>query len=196
MDLFLDTETTGMVLFREARDHPQQPRIVQLGAILCNEQRRVVAEMNFLVKPEGWVIPEEASRIHGITTEMCEAHGLKLGTVLKLFMQLVRRSKRVVAHNFPFDQSMVHIELLRLKYDEELAAFLVHESACTMALSTPILKLPGRYGDYKWPNLQEAHQHFIGRPFEGAHDAMADVRACRDVYYAMNPIKPSEISIS
>jgi len=40
--------------------------------------------------------------------------------------------------------------------------------------------------NYKNPSLQEAYRHLFGRNFVGAHDAMADVRACRDVYFALH----------
>ena len=66
------------------------------------------------------------------------------------------------------------------------------EHACTMERSADTVKLPPTarqlaYGikGYKRPSLMEAYQHFFGRPFEGAHDAMADVRACRDVFFAL-----------
>lgn len=38
---------------------------------------------------------------------------------------------------------------------------------------------------FKSPNLQEAYKHFFGVEFEGAHDAMADVRACKDVFFKL-----------
>lgn len=188
MTTIFDTETTGMVLHKEPPDHPGQPRLVQLGAILYNEQRRVVAELNLLVKPDGWTIPAEATAVHGITTEMCEQYGLKVGTVMKLFTQFVRRSKLAVAHNFPFDRTVVMRELLAMEAADEIAALASADIYCTMAASTPILKLPGKYGDFKWPNLREAYKHFTGLELEGAHDAMADVRGCAAVYFAMNPL--------
>ncbi|MFO1465834.1 MAG: hypothetical protein U1F35_05245 [Steroidobacteraceae bacterium] len=63
---------------------------------------------------------------------------------------------------------------------------------CTQKLATPILKLPptarmrayGRH-HYKSANLGEAYQHFTGKPLENAHSAMADVRACMAVYFAI-----------
>lgn len=33
--------------------------------------------------------------------------------------------------------------------------------ACPMKLSTNICKLPGRYGSYKWPSVEEAYKHFF-----------------------------------
>lgn len=196
MITFFDSETTGLVLHRERADHPKQPHLVQLGAILCDENRRVVAEINLLVKPDGWTIPAEATAVHGITTEMCERYGLPLLIVANIFIDLVQSSKRVVAHNFPFDRTVIHAALLRLGLADAAKVFLDTPSTCTMAASTPILRLPGRYGDFKWPSLQEAHTHFLGKPFDGSHDAMADVRACMAVYYAMNPLPQSLGEIS
>jgi DNA polymerase-3 subunit epsilon len=46
------------------------------------------------------------------------------------------------------------------------------------------MKAAGRF-HHKTPNLGEAFRHFKGRDFENAHSAMADVQACRDVYFAI-----------
>lgn len=185
MNLFYDTETTGMLCKGAPAGDPRQPHIVQLGAQLCDEDKRIVGEMNLLVKPDRWSIPPEATAIHGITTEMCERYGLPIATVIKMFGTLVRRAKLRVAHNNPYDEMMVWSELVRIQDANGIPAFLELPSFCTMQASTPILKLPGKYGDFKWPNLQEAHKHFLGSNFDGAHDAMEDVRACKRVYYAI-----------
>jgi DNA polymerase-3 subunit epsilon len=59
-------------------------------------------------------------------------------------------------------------------------------------LATPILKLPptdkmraaGRH-HHKSANLREAYSHFMGRELVDAHSAIADARACMDVYFAL-----------
>jgi hypothetical protein len=56
---------------------------------------------------------------------------------------------------------------------------------CTMLSSVEVCRLPGRYGDYKWPRLAELHQHLFGADFAGAHDAAADVMACLRCYFAL-----------
>lgn len=66
---------------------------------------------------------------------------------------------------------------------------------CTMKAMTPVCKLHGNYGDFKWPKLQEAHKHAFGVEFDGAHDALADVRACARVYrWLMEQRKANEVA--
>lgn len=36
---------------------------------------------------------------------------------------------------------------------------------------------------YEWPRLQEAYKHAFGKEFEGAHDAMSDIRATKEIYF-------------
>ena len=76
--LIFDSETTGKALWKEPADDPRQPRIVQLGAILYDDERRVVAEMNLVVRPDGWTVPAEAAAIHGFTTERAGAVRLRI----------------------------------------------------------------------------------------------------------------------
>ena len=192
--VFIDTETTGKALMREGPEHPGQPRIVQLACQLYAPDRKLVAEFSTLVKPDGFTIPADATAIHGISTEDATAYGLKIATALGVLCQFIKRAKLLVAHNAMFDCRVIHSELLRLKNADMLLAFMECERHCTMEASTPALKIPSKYraGEFKWPKLQEAHQHFLGRQFDDAHDAMADVRACAAVYFAMNPSPASQ----
>lgn len=114
-------------------------------------------------------------------------YGIKLERVIKLFIDLADRAELLVAHNYSFDEKMVRRELHHLTLPSLAEAMRARPNYCTMKSSTDILKIPGLRG-YKWPKLQEAHVHFLGREFDGAHDAMADVRACAAVYFAMNPL--------
>lgn len=191
MILFFDTETTGKADFRAPASDPRQPRIVQLGAILQDFAGWTVGEINLLVKPDGWTIPAEATAIHGITTERCERYGLRAATVVRLFLALAGRAETIVAHNLDFDRLMVLIELARLEgMAAEAEAMAVRAGYCTMREATGPCRLPGKWGrDYKWPSLQEAHRIFFKEEFAGAHDAMADVRACARVYWHLQTLK-------
>ena len=56
---------------------------------------------------------------------------------------------------------------------------------CTMRIATNVLKIPGPRG-FKWPTLQEAYKRLVDPAgFEGAHDAITDVKACAAVFYAL-----------
>jgi DNA polymerase III epsilon subunit-like protein len=181
MILVFDTETTGKADFNAPIEASHQPHIVQIGAQLLDDQYTVRGEINLIVKPNGWTIPEEVSRVHGITTEIAETFGFELEHVAEQFGRMVSRSHVLVAHNFSFDSLLIHAEWHRLAYndppfEDDQVKF------CTMHESTDIVRIPGKYGDYKWPSLQEAHQFAFGEKFEGAHDAMADVRACARLY--------------
>lgn len=72
-------------------------------------------------------------------------------------------------------------------------AFKVRPAMCTMRLATPIVQLPateamkakGMRFKYKNPSLTECHEYFFGTAFDGAHGAVADMKACAKVFFHM-----------
>lgn len=199
--LFYDTETTGLPDFKAPSEAPHQPHIVQLAALLVDpESRKTIASMDVIVQPDGWTIPDDVAAVHGITTEYAEAVGIPEKLAVDLFMELWYRRPRV-AHNEQFDARIVRIAIKRLidSQGEVLPLSDVWKEGsaeCTARMSTPICALPptermraaGRF-HHKTPNLGEAYRHFTGRELENAHSAMADVLACRDVYFAIQDMK-------
>jgi len=182
MLLFFDTETTGKADFKAPLIHPSQPHLVQLDAILTDDAFNVRGAANLIVKPEGYTIPKEASDIHGITQEIADKFGVDRETVLSVFSQLAKQATVFVAHNFSFDHLIMSTLSYRVTNARGRFSHLADGAFCTMQAMTPICKLPGNYGNFKWPKLQEAYKHAFGKEFEGAHDAMADVRACLELY--------------
>ena len=98
----------------------------------------------------------------------------------ELAEQLVH-SETLVAHNMAFDSKIVGAEFLRTFGSNPMNG---KRKLCTMETSTDILKLPGYYG-YKWPKLDELHRSLFGEGFEGAHDALADIRATSRCFWEM-----------
>jgi len=59
--------------------------------------------------------------------------------------------------------------------------------ACPMLLSTNICKIPGQYGNYKWPKVQEAYDFYFGKndyieQHRGADDAIHEAEIVYELY--------------
>lgn len=179
--LFFDTETTDKWKFNLPADDPAQPSIVQFAGILVGDDGIVRSLVNILVQPNGWKIAPGAAAVHGITEEDANEFGVSISNAAHLIRDLFVSADVAVAHNADFDQRIVNRALAQAEVSEIPWDRLILR--CTMLGSMNILKLPGKFGkQFKWPSLAEAHGHLLGTGFDGAHDALADTRACRAVY--------------
>lgn len=188
--LFYDTETSGLPDWKSPSESETQPHIVQLGAILANaETREVIEKLDVIIKPDGWVIPDEVSAVHGITTERALEVGIPESEALRLFFSMWAGCMRA-AHNKNFDQRIIRIASKRFIPGMVDVWSDKDSHLCTMNLAKPVMQMgpKGRYG-YKPPKLSEAYEHFIGKPLENAHTAMADAQACMEIYWALQDLK-------
>lgn len=188
--LFYDSETTGLPDWKSPSESETQPHIVQLGAILANvETREVIEKLDVIIKPDGWVIPDEVSNVHGITTEHALEVGIPESEALQLFTTLWAGCMRV-AHNKTFDQRIIRIAMKRFKPSMVDVWSDKDSHLCTMQMAKPVMQMEpkGRYG-YKPPKLSEAYEHFTGKSLENAHTAMADAQACMEIYWALQDLK-------
>lgn len=183
MYFFFDTETTGLPRNRRAAvsDLPNWPRVVQLAWLLVDEQGNELHSAEYLIKPDGFVIPASASNIHGITTDVALQNGVELLPVLNSLAPVIQQSKVLIAHNLEFDEKILGAEFLRAKLPNPLTS---KRRQCTMQASTDYCRIPGRYG-YKWPNLLELHLRLFDESIENAHQALADVKACARCYFEL-----------
>ena len=184
MILFFDTETTGLPDFNKRARDPAQPHMVQMAAILTDDLGGHLEEHNVLIKPDGWTIPKEASDIHGITQDKASAIGLPGKLVASLLLEMIRKANLLVAHNIQFDKFLARCAMRRfdLLQDADDLWWKSLPQFCTMKSTTNLCKLPGNYG-YKWPKLAEAYRHIFAKELDGAHDAMVDILACKEIYF-------------
>lgn len=195
MYLAFDTETTGLPINPGSTnyyDTSNWPRIYQLSAILFDEFGFEYGTVSSYVKPNGWKIPElsdlqkELGMVsfheeQGVTTAMLEELGRPLKKVIEEFILLADKADAKVCHNLAFDDPVILCEFFRCKHFPQ--GWVQKEAFCTKLMSEPVLKIPSHIkGKYKWPTLQEAHTHLLGYEFDGAHDAINDVRATKDVF--------------
>ncbi|WP_316793578.1 DNA polymerase III subunit alpha [Pedobacter frigoris] len=178
MYLIFDTETTGLPRNWNApiTDTDNWPRCIQIAWQLHDELGNLIENQDYLVKPDGFNIPYDAERIHGISTELAEEQGIVLAEVLEKFNAALAKSKFIVGQNIGFDVNIMGCELHRMGVESPLAQMPVLDT-CTET-TADLLKLPGgRGGRFKLPTLTELHQYLFGEPFSEAHNATADVEA-------------------
>lgn len=189
MILFFDTETNGLPDFNKRASDPTQPHIVQLAAILTSDEGEVLESHNVITKPDGWEITKELSDIHGITNDKAKAIGIEQKIAAALLLEMIKKSNLIVAHNVTFDKFMARIAMRRFQFlsDEQDAWWKELKTFCTMKSSTEICQIPSPTGrGFKWPKLLEAYEHFFKQPLENAHDALADVTACKNIFFALS----------
>jgi DNA polymerase III epsilon subunit-like protein len=165
--LVFDTETTGKVDFRSPPEADHQPRLVQLGAILFSDAAEQLQTISLVIKPSGFIIPPEASSIHGITQAMAESCGVSIGGALSLFSRLASVADTMVCFNVDFDVTIMDGESTRSVRPSPFT--INHTWSDPMKMSTDLCKIPGPYG-FKWPKLGEAYRFFFSREMEGGRE--------------------------
>jgi DNA polymerase-3 subunit alpha len=178
MYIIFDTETTGLPRNWNApiTDTSNWPRVVQIAWQVHDDMGRLVENMDFLIRPDGFDIPFDAERIHGISTELAQQFGDPLEYVLMLFNKALEKADFVVGQNVGFDINVLGCEFVRLDLSSKMAEMPVLDT-CT-EVTAELCKLPGgRGGRFKLPTLTELHQFLFHVPFSEAHNATADVEA-------------------
>jgi len=190
--LVFDVETNDLPNFKLPADHPDNARVIQIGAALLGADLNVLSTYESLVAPDGWKIAFGAFGAHGISIERCADDGLPIADVVEHFDAMedqITPHGTLVAYNIKFDAKLIRGERRRLGRPDRWAAT---KSFDPMRAATPICNLPptaamvrtGRTWP-KSPKLAEAHEILVGLKMEGAHDALSDVMATIEVMRAL-----------
>ena len=173
--IFFDSETTGVPRDYKSptTDTSNWPRMVQLGWILMDGEGNRLSQKDYIIRSDGYTIPDDVVRIHGITTQRALEEGLDLAPVVDEFMADFDQATFIVGHNIDFDKKILGAELIRSK-----------RTYCTMQTGTNFCRIPGKYG-YKWPKLQELYIKLFGHDFDGAHNAMSEIEATQECFWEL-----------
>lgn len=203
--LFFDTETTGLPPkgARYDKDYDKFPHIVQLAwkkvEPIPEKLGFTVNTKSLIIKPDGYIIPDKAIKIHGITNDIANITGVPISYALQLFLSDCATSERLIAHNIYFDTSIIKanslkcrlVNILPLSIWDEWGNYsnyiqeLLHKSKriCTMMSTIKFCNLKQNGSNrIKFPSLQELHKKLFGSEFEGAHNAKYDVLALEKCY--------------
>lgn len=179
--LFFDTETTGLPKKFNApiSDLDNWPRMVQIAWLLSDDSGEIISQEEYIVRPDGFIIPSESSAIHGIDNIKAQTEGKNLKDILEVFNHALDfTSPRLVAHNIMFDKNIVAAEFLRANI---LSNFLDLNFICTMKGSVDFCALPNK----KFPKLSDLYFKLFGEYFENAHNALDDVIACYKSFFEL-----------
>ena len=183
MYLIFDTETTGLPQNWNAplSDSDNWPRCVQIAWQLHATDGRMVSHNDFIITPDGFDIPFESEKVHGISTALANRDGTEIKTVVESFLAVVEKANYLVGHNLRFDLNVMGAELLRLGKENNLAEKAILD---TCSEDTALLcELPGgRGGKFKLPTLSELYFYLFQDSFKEAHNATADVEATARVF--------------
>ncbi len=152
--IYIDLETTGV--------EPSKDRICQIAIIKVDG-----SEYSSLVNPER-VIPDEASKIHGITNVMVK-DSPKFGEIAERVRDMLLEADHFVAYNSIFDFQFLQTELNRsIGFDLNEANYVFVD--------------PYKIFRKMFPhNLANAYLYYTGKTLENAHNAIVDIRATREV---------------
>ena len=178
MYLIFDTETTGLPKRWNApiTDVDNWPRCIQIAWQLHDDLGNCIEHQDYLIRPDGFNIPYDAEKIHGISTELATEQGLALSEVLELFNIALSKTTFVVGQNLGFDLNIMGCEFHRLQVASPLSELPVLDT-CTEKTASMCQIPGGRGGKFKLPTLTELHQFLFHKPFGEAHNATADVEA-------------------
>lgn len=182
--LFFDLETNGLPISWKApaTDVDNFPRIVQIGFILTTASGEILKRGEFVIKPDGWDIPQDTTDVHGISVKMANETGVPMRAMLDDFLEAVNETEYFVAHNLAFDAKVLAAEYIRMFGENMLAG---KKGICTMLRTVNFCALGGRYGKYKWVNLEELYQILFNETFENAHNAVADIEATMRCFWEL-----------
>lgn len=172
--LIVDIETTGFL--------NKGGKIVEIGIAeldLETGNRKILFDQVMHERPitmaevaDAWIIKNSS-----LTVEQVQNSKQLIEYKKEIQEILYRYHKGATAFNNKFD----------FDFMEDRGFVFPRKLPCPMLLATDICKLPGKYGSYKWPKVQEAYDFFFGKTdyveeHRGADDAMHEAEIVYELY--------------
>lgn len=184
MILVYKVATTGLVNFKEADDHPSQPHIVAVTALLCTPTGRVEQRLHDLVRPDGWEIPAASTQFHGVSTKAAASVGRPEPEILGAILDIDAKASRRVAHNESFDSKAVRQAMARYPAVADGRVWPKDKGICSMRAALDHLAerepttFHGRYA-----KLDALHQAVLGEPHDGGVDTASWAESVRRIWF-------------
>ena len=166
--IVFDLETTGLPK-AEGADLNIQPRITEFGAIKLDEDLEEIEVLDFLVNP-GIPLDPIITKITGLTDRDLKDKPPFIAS-LKKVTDFFLGERQLVAHNLPFDRTVLKFDLERI--DKVTSFPWPPDQICTVEIGETIWN--------KKRKLVDLYKEITGKEHKGAHRSIADVRALIEV---------------
>lgn len=176
--IIVDIETTGLpkklALPYDIQSFDSS-RMVELGYYIVNNNNKILKQVEYLIQPDNFIIPEEVIKIHGISQEKALAEGKPIKYVLKkLEEDLIKYNCTLfISHNVDFDKKIILSECYRLNLENTILLLESMADFCTMK-DNKIFN--------KWVKLGLLYKELFNKEIIVEHRALSDVQVCYECY--------------
>ena len=206
--LFYDLETTGIIKTpRGVKPEEEYPnyeeldkydaaRIVSIGWIY-NEKFNYNYEIEIkdinekIIKPNGFLIPDESVKIHGITNDKANNKGKDILKILKKIGKIIKECEYIIGYNIYYDVNVLLSELYRNGRNKTIKKILnlkeEKKIICIGQLSSNFAKPDGftKYSTYAIPKQIDVYKKCFGKELVNAHNAKFDVLAMIKIMFCI-----------
>ena len=191
-----DTETSGLPRTRQKATHENVKafdtcRMVSFAYVEYDSNGKDGNSYHGVVYPDTFQVG--ATHVHGISHEYALEHGVPFEKIYNKIIECIKVSgfQLFVAHNSPFDESVLFSECYRRGLD--VKPFEDIHFICSLYKSRAMLPSLSNH------KLITVYTELFGESFDGAHDALVDSRACGDVYHKLRTyvrvLKPIDVDV-
>jgi DNA polymerase-3 subunit alpha len=177
----MDSENNG--LYRYNKNNETSTHLVQIAWEVYAISGKFIEKKCYIIKPEGYDIPYNSYKIHGITNNIAIQEGISFKEVFKNLKKSLSKVQIIVGHNIKFDINIIKLECLRRGYDNPFINKIVID---TKYESINYCAIPGGLkGKFKLPTLTQLYTKIFGKRFTNVHDAYYDVEATAHCFFAL-----------
>lgn len=175
------TETTGLPNWKAPSNDDRQPHLVRLSAIKYDtENLNVISGFDFIIQPDGWVIPDETIELHGITNEHAHKSGIDEDTVVREFITFCEGSE-LITSNRAFNSRIIRIALKR-HLTNQVDEWKVREGThCAISMAKKDLSI-------KKLTMMEAVNNYFPKENYAKGDPIGDCEFSAKIYFNLNKI--------
>lgn len=195
--VYFDTETTGLP--SEGQGIEAQPHLLSASVVVDHYNGKTreftpVEEYEVYNKDAGAYLTEEGMKINGITLEELNEKGLTQSEVHQRLLESFKDADVIICHNTKFDMQILWYEALRSR-NQELVSFILNVRNFCTSINSRSYTFNNKGG--KHMKLIEVFETLNGYQFDGAHNALADTLALRNIVQKMihsGELKPNVLT--